>query len=61
MPWADVVVDGARVDRTPFSKYPLPAGKHEVLFTAPDGRSQVKSITIAEGTVTSLRVDFSSK
>lgn len=61
VPWADVVVDGARVDRTPFSKYPLPAGKHEVLFTAPDGRSQVKSITIAEGTVTSLRVDFSSK
>ncbi|MBM4783080.1 MAG: serine/threonine protein kinase [Archangiaceae bacterium] len=61
VPWADVVVDGARVDRTPFSKYPLPAGRHEVLFTAPDGRSQVKSITIAEGTVTSLRVDFSSK
>ncbi|MBL8940995.1 MAG: serine/threonine protein kinase [Archangium sp.] len=61
VPWADVVVDGTRVDRTPFSKYPLPAGKHEVLFTAPDGRSQVKSITIAEGAVTSLRVDFSSK
>ncbi len=61
VPWADVVVDGARVDRTPFSKYPLPTGKHEVLFTAPDGRSQVKTITIAEGTVTSLRVDFSSK
>ncbi len=61
VPWADVVVDGARVDRTPFSRYPLPAGKHEVLFTAPDGRSQVKSITIAEGNVTSLRVDFSSK
>lgn len=61
VPWAEVIVDGARVDRTPFSKYPLPAGRHEVLFTSPDGRSELKSITIAEGTVTSLRVDFSSK
>jgi serine/threonine-protein kinase len=60
-PWADVLVDGARVDRTPFSKYPLPVGRHEVVFRAPDGRQQVKAITVAEGATVSLRVDFGQK
>lgn len=60
VPWAEVLVDGARVDRTPFSKYPLPVGKHQVTFRAPDGRTELKSIAITEGATTSLRVEFSA-
>lgn len=60
VPWADVLVDGARVDRTPFSKYPLPVGKHQVTFRAPDGRTELKSIAITEGATTSLRVEFAA-
>ena len=60
VPWADVLVDGAPVDRTPFSKYPLPIGKHQVTFRAPDGRTELKSIAITEGATTSLRVEFSA-
>ncbi|MDP3232606.1 MAG: serine/threonine-protein kinase [Myxococcales bacterium] len=60
VPWADVLINGARVDRTPFSKYPLPVGKHQVTFRAPDGRTQRKSIAITEGATTSLRVEFSA-
>jgi hypothetical protein len=57
-PWADVLVDGAKVDRTPFSKYPLPAGKHEVVFQAPDGRTQKRTVTVAQGKTTSVRATF---
>jgi serine/threonine-protein kinase len=60
-PWADVLVDGARIDRTPFSRYPLPTGTHEVIFKAADGRSERRSVTIGDGVVTSLRVDFTGK
>lgn len=60
VPWADVLINGARVDRTPFSKYPLPVGKHQVTFRAPDGRTQARSIAITEGATTSLRVEFSA-
>ncbi|MDP1916210.1 MAG: serine/threonine-protein kinase [Myxococcales bacterium] len=60
VPWADVLINGARVDRTPFSKYPLPVGRHQVTFRAPDGRTQARSIAITEGATTSLRVEFSA-
>ncbi|MBE2250136.1 MAG: serine/threonine protein kinase [Myxococcus sp.] len=60
VPWADVLVDGARVDRTPFSRYPLPVGRHQVTFVAPDGRKQQKSIAISEGATTSVRVEFAA-
>jgi serine/threonine-protein kinase len=58
VPWADVLVDGVAVDRTPFSRYPLKAGRHEVTFRAPDGRSEVRTVTVVEGEVSSIRVDF---
>ncbi len=57
-PWADVLVDGARVDRTPFSKYPLPAGKHVVVLRAPDGREEKRTVTVAQGKTTSVRATF---
>ena len=57
-PWAEVLVDGARVDRTPFSKYPLPAGKHELVFRAPDGREEKRQVILSQGRTTSVRVTF---
>lgn len=59
-PWAEVLVDGARVDRTPFSKYPLPAGKHELTFRSPDGREEKRQVTLSQGKTTSIRVTFAS-
>ncbi len=59
-PWAEVLVDGARVDRTPFSKYPLPAGKHELVFRGPDGREEKRQVILSQGRTTSVRVTFAS-
>jgi eukaryotic-like serine/threonine-protein kinase len=61
VPWADVLVDGAPVDRTPFSKYPLPVGKHAVTFRAPDGRTEVRTVAISEGATSSVRVEFRAR
>lgn len=61
VPWADVLVDGAPVDRTPFSKYPLPVGRHAVTFRAPDGRTEVRTVAISEGATSSVRVEFRAR
>lgn len=60
VPWADVLVDGAPVDRTPFSKYPLSVGRHAITFRAPDGRTEVRTVAISEGATSSVRVEFSA-
>ncbi|MCU0701652.1 MAG: protein kinase [Myxococcaceae bacterium] len=61
VPWADVLVDGAPVDRTPFSRYPLPVGRHAVTFRAPDGRIEVRTVAISEGATSSVRVEFAAR
>ncbi|MDX2009427.1 MAG: protein kinase [Myxococcaceae bacterium] len=61
VPWADVMVDGEPVDRTPFSKYPLPVGRHAITFRAPDGRTEVRTVAISEGATSSVRVEFAAR
>lgn len=57
-PWAEVMLDGKLLDRTPFVRYPLPAGKHTLVFKGPNGATQKRVVSVSEGAVTAVRVDF---
>lgn len=57
-PWAEVSVDGRVIDRTPFARFPLPVGAHELIFRGPDGRQQKRSVTVTPGKTEAVRVDF---
>ncbi len=57
-PWAEVSLGGKVLDRTPFSKFPVPVGRHTVVFKGPKGETQQRVITVSEGEVTAVRVEF---
>ena len=57
-PWAEVEVGGQVLDRTPFSRFPLPVGKHQVLFRGPEGKTITRQVQVNEGEVAAIRVDF---
>lgn len=57
-PWAEVMLGGKLLDRTPFAKFPLPAGKHTLLFKGPGGETRKRTVTVNEGAVTAVRVEF---
>lgn len=57
-PWADVLLGGAVIDRTPFIKYPLKAGPHVLTFRGPSGEMVERKVTITENGTTSVRVEF---
>jgi len=56
-PWADVAVDGQRVDVTPFARaIPLAPGAHFVTFTHPSAPPITQSITIETGATVTVDV-----
>ena len=56
-PWAHVVVDGQRVDTTPFARpIPLPAGTHYVRLEHPNAPTERRTITLAPGETVLLDV-----
>ena len=56
-----ISVDGQEVDRTPLARYPLPAGRHVILFRNPVlSRTEEREVHIEPDTVSLLRVDFES-
>lgn len=57
-PWAEVLLDGKVLDRTPFVRYPLPVGRYTLLFRGPSGATQKKAVTVTEGAVTAVKVEF---
>jgi serine/threonine-protein kinase len=57
-PWAEVSVDGRVIDRTPFARFPLPVGAHELVFRGPDGREQKRTVTVVVGKTEAVRVEF---
>jgi serine/threonine-protein kinase len=57
-PWAEVSLDGKPLDRTPFSRFPIPAGRHTLVFKGPNGEKRQRPITVTEGEVTAVRVEF---
>jgi hypothetical protein len=58
VPWAEVSVDGKVIDRTPFARFPLPVGKHLLVFRGPSGQLTERSVSIAENAVEAVRIDF---
>jgi serine/threonine-protein kinase len=58
-PWADVWIDGQRVDTTPFARaIPLPAGKHYVTFKHPSVTDEKREVEIVAGETALLDVDL---
>ena len=57
-PWADVFLDGKALDRTPLSRFPVPSGAHTLVFKSSDGRRVERPVTIEEGQVQVVRVEF---
>jgi hypothetical protein len=57
-PWAEVLLGGKTLDRTPFSKFPVPVGRHTLVFKGPQGQKRQRTITVSEGEVTAVRVQF---
>jgi len=56
-PWAHVVVDGQRVDTTPFARaIPLKAGTHYVRLEHPNAPTERRTVTLAPGETTLLDV-----
>jgi serine/threonine-protein kinase len=56
-PWAEVTVDGQRIDVTPIGRpIPLPAGPHFVILTHPNAPAVKRAVTISEGETTTLDV-----
>ncbi len=57
-PWAEVLLAGRVIDRTPFVGYPLPVGKHTLVFRGPGGEVKERSVSVSEGKTIAVRVDF---
>jgi hypothetical protein len=56
-PWAEVSVDGQRIDVTPIAHaIPLAAGPHFVILTHPQAPAEKRAITIETGETTTLDV-----
>jgi eukaryotic-like serine/threonine-protein kinase len=56
-PWAHVIVDGQRVETTPFARaIPLPAGVHYVRLEHPNARTERRTVTLAPGETVLLDV-----
>lgn len=56
-PWAEVSVDGQRIDVTPLAHaIPLAAGPHFVILTHPQAPAEKRAITIEAGETTTLDV-----
>lgn len=56
-PWADVVVDGQRVDTTPFARsIPLSAGTHYVRLEHPNAPTERRTVTLVPGETVLLDV-----
>jgi hypothetical protein len=57
-PWAAVLLDGREVERTPVSRFPIPAGRHQLVLRGPQGEVDARSIVVEEGQVVTVRAEF---
>jgi eukaryotic-like serine/threonine-protein kinase len=57
VPWAWVYLNGRKLERTPFSRFPIPPGRHVLVFKNPQtGQSKSESVSIVDGKVSILHV-----
>lgn len=57
-PWADVLINGRVLDRTPFARYPLKPGRYTLVFRGPNGRKELRPVSISAEAVTAVRVEL---
>ena len=60
-PWAEVLVDGARVGETPIGNIAVPIGIHEVIFRHPELGERRRTVTVTTGEPIKVGVDLRSK
>ncbi len=61
-PWADVYIDGKKVDQTPLTSYiQLKPGKYNLKLVHPNYPSYTKRITITNQNIESVKIDFDDK
>ncbi|MFN3197803.1 MAG: protein kinase domain-containing protein [Bradymonadia bacterium] len=59
LPWSWVSVDGKNLNKnTPLIRHPLPPGKHRIRLKTADGRTEMRTVTIKAGQVSTLRHSF---
>ena len=56
-PWATVLLDGRPLDRTPLSRFPVPIGKHTLVFRSADGLEETRPVSVEEGKVITVRLE----
>ncbi len=58
-PWAEVAIDGQRIDVTPFARaIPLPPGTHYVTFSHPSAPAEKRIVSIKSGETTLVDVSM---
>jgi hypothetical protein len=58
VPWAEVWVDGRRVDETPIGKFPARIGTHEVMFRHPQLGERRQTVIVKRGVPARVSVDL---
>ena len=57
-PWAEVYIDGNKIDQTPLVDYKLTEGMHKLTFVHPDFPSYSREIKIIPNNLSTLKVNF---
>jgi len=58
-PWAFVeLADGRRLGETPLSRYPLPEGKHVLVFKHPSHKTVRREVRVREGAELQVHVEL---
>ncbi len=57
-PWAEVYIDGNKIDQTPLVDYKLSEGMHKLTFVHPDFPSYSRDIKIIPNDLSTLKINF---
>jgi hypothetical protein len=57
VPWAEVSIDGKKIETTPIAKLQVPLGTHEVVFKHPQFGERRQTVVVTSTPLT-LNVDF---
>jgi len=57
-PWADVYIDGKKVDQTPINSYQLIPGVHKITLENPDFPLYNKNIEVLSNNLSTIKVNF---
>ncbi len=58
-PWADVYVDGKKIDQTPINGYQLVPGTHKISLENPDFPTYNQNVDVEPNNLSSVKINFS--